>query len=81
MRARTIECPPMAPRGGKRPGAGRPKKFEGERVIPVGVSLPESLLQEARDRAARQGVTVSDVVASALRRAFRKRNPTGGTSP
>lgn len=54
-------------RGGSRPGAGRPRKFSEGTAVPRTIRLPEFVWVALQERAAVEGVSVSQLVASLVR--------------
>lgn len=54
----------MSPRGGRRPGSGRPTVPTGRAA--VSISMPPELAATLREHAAELGVTVSAVVVAVL---------------
>ena len=61
----------MSTWGGKRSGAGRKQKYEGESVSRRTFVLPNSVDDEIKRRAEKQGKSASEIVVETLRRAFR----------
>lgn len=54
----------MTPHGGRRPGAGRPRRLEGARSLTVVLEAP--LYDALRARAEARGVSLSEEVRAAL---------------
>ena len=57
--------------GGNRKGAGRKRKYSNEEIVRRTYALPESVDDEIKRRAEKNGKSASEVVVETLRRAFR----------
>jgi len=54
-------------RGGRRPGAGRPLKYSGDKCVEITISLPESLAATLAQTAAENQLSRSELITFILR--------------
>ena len=54
-------------RGGRRPGAGRPLKYSGDKCVEITISLPESLAATLAQTAADNQLSRSELITYILR--------------
>ena len=71
----------MSPKGGKREGAGRKRKYPDEKVLPRSYGIPDSIDAEIKRRAKKQGKNASEIVVGVLRRAFRMKSKETSSEP